>query len=103
MNLAEWGEELTEALADGPGAPALLSLAPCGDAKASDEVMEIASRAVTAAAGPCTNSPQIRSGTHSSRHRKPVSSSFVMSSRRVRPGYRHWSQPFSTSCAEVSP
>jgi hypothetical protein len=39
MNVAEWGKELTESLADGPGAPALLTLAPCGDATASDEVV----------------------------------------------------------------
>jgi hypothetical protein len=39
MNVAEWGKEPTESLADGPGAPALLTLAPCGDATASDEVV----------------------------------------------------------------
>jgi hypothetical protein len=52
MNLAEWGEELAESLADGPGAPALLTLAPCGDATARDEVMEIARGAVNAAGWP---------------------------------------------------
>lgn len=52
MNLAEWGEELTESLADGPGAPALLTLAQCGNATASDEVMEMARQAVDAAGWP---------------------------------------------------
>jgi hypothetical protein len=52
MNVAEWGEELTESLADGPGAPALLTLAPCRDMAASDEVVEIARRAVNAADWP---------------------------------------------------
>jgi hypothetical protein len=52
MNLAEWGEQLTESLADGPGAPALLTLAPCRDTAAGDGVMEMARRAVTAAGWP---------------------------------------------------
>jgi hypothetical protein len=52
MNLEEWGEELTESLADGPGAPALLTLAQCGDATASDEVMEMARQVVHAAGWP---------------------------------------------------
>jgi len=30
MKLAEWGREVTASLADGPGAPALLTLAQCG-------------------------------------------------------------------------
>ncbi|WP_133247468.1 hypothetical protein [Arthrobacter sp. H-02-3] len=49
MNLAEWGEELTESLTDGPGAPALLTLAQCPDTTTSEEVMEMARRAVNAA------------------------------------------------------
>lgn len=52
MKVAEWGEKLTESLADGPGAPALLTLAQCADAAASEEVMAIARRAVTDADWP---------------------------------------------------
>lgn len=52
MNAAEWGRELTESLEDGPGAPALLTLAPCADATASDEVIDMARQAVTAAGWP---------------------------------------------------
>lgn len=49
MKLAEWSRELTESLADGPGAPALLTLAQCPDAADSDEIIEVARHAVTAA------------------------------------------------------
>jgi hypothetical protein len=52
MKLAEWGRELTESLADGPGAPALLTLAECGHATASDEVIDTARQAVHAAGWP---------------------------------------------------
>lgn len=87
MNLAEWGEELTESLADGPGAPALLTLAPCGDATACDEVMEIARRAVTAAGWPLYELTASQSEVHLCHRRKPVSSSSVLSSRRFRLEY----------------
>ncbi|MFF2246197.1 hypothetical protein ACFVTM_18705 [Arthrobacter sp. NPDC058130] len=52
MNIAEWAEELTESLADGPGAPGLLTLAQCGDTTASDEVIDLARHAADAAGWP---------------------------------------------------
>lgn len=52
MNVGEWGMKLTESLADGPGAPALLTLAQCRDATASDEVTDMARHAVNAAGWP---------------------------------------------------
>ncbi|WP_459385244.1 hypothetical protein [Arthrobacter humicola] len=50
MTLQEWSEELAEALATGPGAWAMMTVATCRDTSSGAEVVQ-AARSIVAAAG----------------------------------------------------
>lgn len=52
LTLQEWSEELAEALATGPGAWAMMTVATCRDASAGAEVIEAARKVVNAAGLP---------------------------------------------------
>lgn len=52
LTLQEWSEELAEALATGPGAWAMMTVATCRDAYAGAEVIETARNVVKAAGLP---------------------------------------------------
>lgn len=49
MNLAEWAEELNYDLANGPGTPALLTLASCRGDRGEAEVLDVAGRSAETA------------------------------------------------------